>query len=109
MDRSTGEKITDAARGAFEKATGYETPSPFPCLPTLGYHFQTLCLLTYCCVEQKEGQPEDLQLDKPQTGCGTVQLSVCPPWTDGMVLRIGHWRSTLGSFVLCISSGDRQE
>ena len=24
VDRNTGEKITDAARGAFEKATGYE-------------------------------------------------------------------------------------
>ena len=43
VNRNTGEKITDAARGAFEKATGYEHTLPLPVLTGSRMFFSRLC------------------------------------------------------------------
>ncbi len=43
VNRNTGEKITDAARGAFEKATGYEHILSLPVLPDSCLYLSKLC------------------------------------------------------------------
>lgn len=50
---NTAEKITDGARGLFEKVTGLVAPV----IPHSSEHFADFCLGT-----QYEGQPQDLQL-----------------------------------------------